>query len=96
MAPPEIPAPFSWSRASAGRVATLGVVEEGVPANLARLADIEAELADMDAALARLDDGSYWTCEVCGEPIDDELLASRPLARWCRQHQPPHPSLPAD
>jgi DnaK suppressor protein len=40
-------------------------------------------LADIDAAVARLDDGTYGVCEVCGRPIPAERLAARPVARTC-------------
>lgn len=42
---------------------------------------MERDLADVETALARLDAGSYWTCEVSGAPLPDELLARRPTAR---------------
>lgn len=42
---------------------------------------IEADLAGVEVALARLSDGTYWTDEVNGEPLGDELLASSPTAR---------------
>lgn len=42
---------------------------------------IEGDLAAVEVALGRLDDGSYWTDEVTGEPLPDELLAERPAAR---------------
>ena len=42
---------------------------------------VERDLADVEAALGRLDDGTYWTDEITGEPLDDELLAARPTAR---------------
>lgn len=42
---------------------------------------IEADLADVEVALARLDAGTYWTDEVTGEPLPDELLEARPTAR---------------
>jgi hypothetical protein len=42
---------------------------------------ISRDLAGVEAALKRLDDGSYWTDEVTGEPIDEILLASNPVAR---------------
>ena len=42
------------------------------------------ELAGVEAALARLDDGSYWTDEVTGEALDEELLAHDPVARQNR------------
>jgi RNA polymerase-binding transcription factor DksA len=46
--------------------------------------DVDAlarELDDVEVALARLDDGTYWTCEVSGEDLPMELLAHDPVAR---------------
>jgi DnaK suppressor protein len=40
-------------------------------------------VADIDAALSRLADGSYGTCQTCGQPIGAERLAARPAARTC-------------
>jgi len=40
-------------------------------------------LADVDRALARLDDGTYGTCESCGKPIGDARLEAMPTARLC-------------
>lgn len=40
-------------------------------------------LAEVDAAVARLDDGTYGTCEGCGRPIARERLAALPTARRC-------------
>ncbi len=48
------------------------------------LADLDAigrDLAGVESALRRLDDGSYWTDEVTGAALSDELLASNPVAR---------------
>ncbi len=42
---------------------------------------IERDLTDVQTALDRLNDGSYWTDEVTGEPIADDILASHPTAR---------------
>lgn len=42
---------------------------------------IERDLTDVQTALDRLNDGSYWTDEVTGEPIADDVLASHPTAR---------------
>ena len=42
---------------------------------------IETDLADVEIALARLESGEYWTCEVTGQPLSDELLAAKPTAR---------------
>jgi DnaK suppressor protein len=40
-------------------------------------------LAQIDAAMHRLADGSYGTCENCGEPIGAARLAARPVAATC-------------
>jgi RNA polymerase-binding transcription factor DksA len=42
---------------------------------------IETDLADVEIALARLEAGTYWTCEITGQPLTDELLAAHPTAR---------------
>jgi RNA polymerase-binding transcription factor DksA len=52
--------------------------------HVAALADSAREdLAEIQAALARLADGSYGTCQVCGARISAERLAARPAARTC-------------
>src|SRR5262249_29405412 len=52
--------------------------------HVAALAQAAREhLADIDAALARLADGSYGTCQACGQPIGAARLAARPAARTC-------------
>jgi RNA polymerase-binding transcription factor DksA len=43
----------------------------------------EAHLAEIDAALARIADGSYGACAVCGRPIPEERLEARPMAATC-------------
>ena len=48
--------------------------------------DARHQLAEVDAALARLDDGSYGRCEVCGEPVPPARLEARPTARTCVGH----------
>lgn len=42
-----------------------------------------ARLAEIDAAIARLDAGTYGTCEECGQPIDAARLDARPTASRC-------------
>ena len=42
---------------------------------------VERDLADVEVALTRLDAGTYWTDEVTGAPLPDDLLAERPTAR---------------
>lgn len=52
-----------------------------VPARSLDLDGIERDLADVELALTRLDDGAYWTDEVTGDALPDDLLAEHPTAR---------------
>jgi RNA polymerase-binding transcription factor DksA len=56
--------------------------------DLRALDAVEAEVRDVERALARLDDGTYGTCEVCGDRLAEELLAQAPATRFCRAHLP--------
>ncbi len=58
----------------------------GVDAPTIDLAAVRADLAAVEAALERLDAGTYGTCEICGEPITDDLLESGPATRSCAAH----------
>ena len=52
--------------------------------HVAALAQAAREhVSDIGAALGRLADGSYGTCQACGQPIGAERLAARPAARTC-------------
>lgn len=54
--------------------------DEGLADDAARQRD------ELDAAIARIDDGSWGTCGVCGARIDDERLDARPQTVRCREH----------
>ena len=56
--------------------------------DLALLAEVEGELAAVQGALARLDEGTYGTCQTCGAAIDDALLAASPTTSLCGDHGP--------
>jgi RNA polymerase-binding transcription factor DksA len=45
--------------------------------------DAHAQLAAIDAALARVHDGTYGTCQVCGTPIAPERLDALPATPTC-------------
>jgi RNA polymerase-binding transcription factor DksA len=79
-AAPELPAEVS---AEAQAVAAERAEE------LAALRRAQGDLADVDRALARLDEGTYGTCEACGVALPDEVLAAAPAARTCAQHAVP-------
>jgi DnaK suppressor protein len=40
-------------------------------------------LTEVEHALAKLDAGSYGTCENCGKPIAEARLEAMPAARFC-------------
>jgi hypothetical protein len=75
--------PVTIARVDAEGAQDLGVLDRA-----------EAELEDVERALQRLDDGSYGTCEVCGEAIGDDRLAGSPVTRRCPAHGP-GPAAPA-
>ncbi|MBT2531498.1 TraR/DksA C4-type zinc finger protein [Arthrobacter sp. ISL-48] len=43
-------------------------------------------LAQVEAALDRIADGTYGTCNVCGEPIAEGRLEARPWTPFCIAH----------
>ena len=55
--------------------------------DLSILENVEAELADIEHALSRISDGTYGTCEACGQPIDEERLEAMPATRLCLKDQ---------
>ena len=46
-------------------------------------AKLRETLDDVERALAKLDAGTYGTCEDCGQPIDPLRLEAKPAARYC-------------
>ena len=54
--------------------------------DLHRLDHAESTLADVEHALARLDAGTWGTCEDCGVPLVPATLADAPAARTCGAH----------
>jgi DnaK suppressor protein len=67
-------------------------VGEGTSMAVDRLAAVSAQqhllamLAEVRQARRRVADGTYGTCEVCGQPISQERLEVRPWAARCVQH----------
>ncbi len=49
-----------------------------------KLRDRERQLlTKIDEALARMDEGSFGTCEDCEEPIEPRRLEARPVSTMC-------------
>ncbi|MGZ4446193.1 MAG: TraR/DksA family transcriptional regulator [Nocardioides sp.] len=44
---------------------------------------LQATRADVVRALAKIDEGSYAVCDVCGGPVGDERLEALPWATMC-------------
>ena len=55
--------------------------EEG--AHRSEVDAVDQLLDEVELAMARLDDGTYGRCEMCGVQIDDVELAAEPLVREC-------------
>ena len=55
--------------------------------DLSIVQDLDVQLADIEHAKARLENGSYGTCEACGKPIGAARLSARPAARFCIEDQ---------
>ncbi len=45
--------------------------------------ETQHELVEIDAALARIEDGTYGTCEICGGAIGRDRLRALPEVRRC-------------
>ena len=44
---------------------------------------LRESLNDVEAALTKLDNGTYGSCESCGQPIAPARLEAKPAARLC-------------
>jgi RNA polymerase-binding transcription factor DksA len=76
----EINLDFDDDFADRGQVAG----EQGENQVLART--LQRQLMLVDRALTRIDDGSYGTCAVCGEPIGEDRQAALPATDRCIIH----------
>ncbi len=54
--------------------------------NTALVNELEQRLMEVDAALAKMESGTYGTCEVCNKPIEEDRLGANPAAKTCKQH----------
>lgn len=50
------------------------------------VATLRSSLDDVERALAKLDAGTYGSCEECGEAIATPRLEAMPASRYCVQH----------
>jgi RNA polymerase-binding transcription factor DksA len=52
----------------------------------ALIANLRSLLDDVERALGKIDEGTYGTCEECGQPIAEARLEAMPATRYCVQH----------
>jgi RNA polymerase-binding transcription factor DksA len=57
--------------------------EEGLDKEIAIAQNEEGMLELVEGALQRIEDGTYGTCEECGEPIPGERLDAIPFTPYC-------------
>ncbi len=48
--------------------------------------NLEFRLKEVTDALGKLAAGTYGTCEISGEPIEEDRLEANPAARTCKKH----------
>lgn len=51
------------------------------------LKELEIQFNDIKRALKKIEKGTFGTCEVGGEPINERRLEVNPAARTCIEHQ---------
>ena len=51
--------------------------------NRALVGQLEETLTEVERALAKLDEGTYGVCEVCGKDIGEARLEAMPATRYC-------------
>lgn len=54
--------------------------------NRALAAVLQSQLKQVERALSRLDDGSYGTCEICGNAVNPARLEALPATGYCIDH----------
>lgn len=47
---------------------------------------LEVRYTQVMKALAKMDEGTYGTCEISGEQIEEDRLQANPAARTCKEH----------
>lgn len=62
------------------------VVIDEMHENNASLNELEGRLNNVMRALEKIDAGTYGTCEISGEEIEEDRLNANPAARTCKTH----------
>ena len=59
---------------------------EEISTNDAIVNNLEVRLEQVNKALEKIENGTYGTCEKCGEDIPEERLKANPAATTCIEH----------
>ena len=59
---------------------------EELATNVPLVEELEARHTDVEEALEKMENGTYGTCEECGEDIPLDRLEANPAARTCIAH----------
>jgi len=59
---------------------------EEIHVNSIILDELSVRYANISRALQKIESGTYGTCEVCSEQIDEDRLTANPAARTCKKH----------
>ena len=54
--------------------------------NTAILKQLETRLSEVNVALNQIEKGTYGTCRICGEEIEEGRLKANPAAQTCKLH----------
>lgn len=61
----------------------------------ALLSALEGRYNNLTRALSKIENGTYGTCEIGGESIEEDRLDANPAARTCKAHINDEQDLPA-
>lgn len=67
---------------------------EQADTDVSMLAELENQYRHIQIALEKITQGTYGTCEIGGEAIDEARLQILPAARTCRAHMEQESQLP--
>lgn len=67
---------------------------ESLAERTATLTALERQYHDTKRALAKIQNGTYGTCEICAAPIEEKRLTYKPDVRTCLAHMDDEYTLP--
>ena len=59
--------------------------EHAVGERIGLAGNLRESLSDVEDAIVKLDNGTFGTCEGCGQPISPDRLEAKPAAKLCME-----------